>query len=138
MNDVDVAVRRLVYAHFGRTGRAPSRAALATDLGRSVAWVDEHLASLAAAYAVFLGADGEIAKALPFCAEPTRSVVRAGGTTYYGNCAWDAFALAGLLGASSEIELDCGDCGEPVELDEHTVVHLAVPAAQWWEDITFT
>ena len=127
-----------MYAHFGRTGSAPTRAQLAADLERPVAWVDQHLERLAGERALVLGDDGEIAKALPFCAAPTSFVVRAGGTTYYGNCAWDAFALAGLLGPSSEIDLRCGDCGEPLRIDEHTVVHVSVPAAEWWEDIFFT
>ncbi len=139
MDDVDLAMRMLVYAHFGRTGRALTRAEIAAEVGRSVDWVDNRFARLADAHVLALDPDGEIAKALPFCATPTPFRVRAGGVDYYGNCAWDSFGLAALLGPSAEIALTCGDCDESLEADgEGWLVHVAVPAAQWWEDIFFT
>ncbi len=139
MDDVDLAMRQLVYAHFGRTGQALTRAEIVAELGRSVDWVDEVFARLADAHVLVLAADGEIAKALPFCAVPTPFRVRAGGVDYYGNCAWDVFGLAALLGPSAEIGLTCGDCGEPLEGDRQGwFLHVAVPAAQWWEDIFHT
>ncbi len=128
-----------MYARFGRTGRALTRAEIVAELGRSVDWVDEVFARLADAHVLVLDADGEIAKALPFCAKRTAFRVRAGGVDYYGNCAWDSFGLAALLGPSAEIALTCGDCGESLEGDgEGWFLHVAVPAARWWEDLSFT
>lgn len=143
MDDVDLAMRMLVFAHFGRTGRALTRAEIAAEVGRSVDWVDNVFARLADAHVLALDPDGEIAKALPFCATPTPFRVRAGGVDYYGNCAWDSFGLAALLGPSAEIALTCGDCAlrlASLAQDDRTdwIVHFAVPAAQWWEDIFFT
>jgi hypothetical protein len=138
VDPVDLALRRLIYARFGGTGARPTRAELAADLDRSVAWIDRRLERLADRRMVVLGGDGEIAKALPFSAEPTDVAVEAGGVTYYGNCAWDAFGLAAVLGPSATIALRCGDCGEPVELEPPSLVHFAIPAARWWDDIAAT
>lgn len=136
MDALDLGVRRLIYARFGRTGTAPTRAELAADLDKPIAWIDERLAHLASERAVVLYDDsGEIAKALPFSAEPTNFAVDAGGQRYHGNCAWDVFGLAALLGPSAEIHLACGDCGEPVELEPPAIVHFATPAWRWWNDI---
>lgn len=138
LDDVDLALRRFIYARFGRSGTAPTRAELAAELGKPVDWIDAHLGALAARRQVVLDDRGEIAKALPFCAEPTEFAVDAGGVRYHGNCAWDAFGLAALLGPSSAIDLRCGDCGEPVELEPPALVHFAVPASRWWDDIFAT
>jgi hypothetical protein len=51
-----------------------------------------------------------------------------------------------MLEASSEITMSCPGCGDPPPLyttgrgiSEGTgVVHFAVPAASWWDDIGFT
>jgi hypothetical protein len=138
MDDVDLAVRRLIYAHFGRTGRAPTRAELAADLGRSLDWVDQRFTRLAGERAVVLGSDREITMALPFSAAPSPFRVVAGGVTYHGNCAWDAFGLAALFGPSSKIDFPCGHCDERFGPGDDWLVHFAVPAAWWWEDIGFT
>ena len=135
MDSTDLALRSLIYARFGRTGTAPGRAELATDLERSIEWVDERLESLARERIVVLDDRGEISRALPFCARPTPFVVEAGGVRYHGNCAWDAFGIAALVGPSATIDLRCGDCDRPVELAPPAIVHFAIPAARWWDDI---
>jgi hypothetical protein len=51
-----------------------------------------------------------------------------------------------MLNRDAEIAACCGDCGVPMTLriqrgrllDREGVVHLAVPAAEWWRDIGFT
>lgn len=139
MTEIDRAVRRLIYVHFARTGLAPSRATLAADLDQSEGWIAASVSRLARERALVLDDEGEIARALPFCAASTPFVVRAGGVTYHGNCAWDAFGLEALMGPSAEVELSCGcGCGEALELDADLVVHFAVPAARWWDDIGYT
>jgi hypothetical protein len=86
---------------------------------------------------------------------------------WWANCAWDALgvaaamASAGLAPARAPLHVStlCGDCGAPLTLTiradaerpedavrlEDTessggdpVVHFAVPAARWWDDIGFT
>ena len=66
---------------------------------------------------------------------------------YFANCIWDALGIPAMLGGvDARIETRCSDCGEAlaVEVQDHTVrgdsqvVHFAVPAARWWDDIVFT
>lgn len=135
MDSTDLAIRSLIYARFGRTGAAPSSAELAADLGKPPAWIAARLARLADERIVVLDERGEILRALPFCAEPTPFVVDAGDVRYFGNCAWDAFGIAALLGPSATIDLRCGDCDRPVVLEPPAIVHFAVPASRWWDDI---
>jgi hypothetical protein len=88
----------------------------------------------------------EIRMANPFSAVPTPYRVEAGGGSWYGNCAWDAFGIPAALHVDGHVSSACPDCGEPIEInirderpvpDEH-VFHVAVPAAHWWDDIVFT
>ncbi len=136
-----------MYDWFARHASAPTTADLAAQLGRSDGDVRDSFHRLADARALVLNADGvTIAKALPFCAEPTRFRFHSGGVTYYGNCAWDTFGLAAMLGGNGRISSACGDCAAPFELDLSSgelartdgLLHFAVPAADWWEDIFFT
>ena len=70
----------------------------------------------------------------------------ADGRSYHGNCVWDALGVIAMLGSDGEVETSCADCDSPLELSVRdgalaptdTVVHFAVPAARWWEDIVFT
>jgi hypothetical protein len=88
----------------------------------------------------------EIRMANPFSAVPTPHRVQAGGRSWFGNCAWDAFGIPAALHVDGHVSSTCPDCGEPIEIeirnerpipDEH-VFHVAVPAAHWWDDIVFT
>jgi len=87
-----------------------------------------------------------IRMANPFSAVPTPYRVDAGGRSWYGNCAWDAFRIPAALQVDGHVSSTCPDCGDPIEIDirnkrpvpdEH-VFHVAVPASHWWDDIVFT
>jgi hypothetical protein len=90
--------------------------------------------------------DGEIWAAAPFCAVPSPFRVSALGRLYFGICAWDALEIAAALDAAADISAPCGDCGAPMRLEirhgalsrAEGVVHFAVPAARWWDNIGFT
>jgi hypothetical protein len=51
-----------------------------------------------------------------------------------------------MVGADGVVDTSCPDCGEPLELrigdgelePVDAVVHFAVPAARWWDNIGFT
>jgi hypothetical protein len=89
---------------------------------------------------------GEIRMANPFSAVPTPYRVEAAGRGWYANCAWDAFGICAALHVDGRIETVCPDCDEPLAVDvrderpddETLVFHCLVPAAHWWDDITFT
>ena len=83
----------------------------------------------------------------PLSAVPTPHVVRmADGRSHYGNCVWDALGVIAMLGQDGDVETVCADCEAPLTLTirggalepTDAVVHFAVPAARWWEDIVFT
>jgi hypothetical protein len=144
MTERDLEIRNHVYRRFVELGRAPSLAELEDELGDEV---EPALRRLHDAHALVLEPDRtEIRMANPFSAVPTPHRVEAGGRSWYGNCAWDAFGIPAALHVDGQVRSTCPDCGEPIEIDirgrcpvpgEH-VFHVAVPAAHWWDDIVFT
>jgi len=116
------------------------------DGGFPAASVRESLERLAAGKALVLQRDSrEVLMANPFSAVPTPFAVRANDTLYYGNCIWDALGIPAMLRADARIDSSCGCCGEAMRLTvragqlEHldAVVHFAVPAHRWWQDIVY-
>jgi hypothetical protein len=84
--------------------------------------------------------------AMPFSAIPTDFRVRTGPIEAYANCAWDALGIPALLGRDGAIETTDPISGDRLAVSVQDgrltrtdlVVHVAVPAAAWWEDIGFT
>lgn len=144
--DSDDAVRVAVYRLFLDLGRAPVPAEVARSLGQSPSAVEEALHRLAAAHALVLAPGTPyIWMANPLSALPTPFHIDAGGRTWFANCIWDAFGVAGMLGSDADVRTWCPDCGDDLSLairDKAVagegVVHFAVPARYWWDDIGFT
>ncbi len=148
MDPGDIEVRALVYDLTMKIGRPPLAAELAARLGRAQHEVEAALWRLAESRVVVL-ADGtpEILMASPFSAVPTAFLVETdGGLDAYGNCIWDALGIPVMLGELATVFTSCGDCGGSMQLralPDGTVggvgiVHFAVPARHWWDDIVFT
>jgi hypothetical protein len=84
--------------------------------------------------------------ALPFSSVPTPFKVEGGARSWFANCAWDAFGLPILVGVDAVITTTCQDCDAPIVYrveggqlaPSHGVVHFAVAAANWWDNIGFT
>ena len=141
-------LRYRVYAALSDGARAPRARSLADALGLAEAEVREGLERLHAAHALVLdGATREVRMALPFSSVPTIYRVESHGRWWYANCAWDALALARLLGLGTARILDAGSRGreeraltvvggELVERDG--VISLPRPAYRWWDDIVYT
>lgn len=94
---------------------------------------------------------GEILMANPLSAVPTAFVVETEGTaesrSWYGNCIWDALGVIAMLHGDGRVLTSCGCCGESmavsvrqgeVEARPPGIVHFAIPAKHWWDDIVFT
>jgi len=89
---------------------------------------------------------GEIVMAPPFSAVPTPFFVKSEARSYFANCVWDALGIAAALHQDVVIEASCGCCGEPMRLEVQggsptpvpAIAHFAVPAAHWWDNITYT
>jgi hypothetical protein len=143
----DREVRRVVYGRTAGEGRVPSAAEVAAALGSAREEARASFARLAAAHVLVLqGEGGEILMAAPFAAVPTPFLVESGGREYYGNCVWDALGIPVVLGRDARVAASCGCCGTSMELAvrggaleaAEGVVHFALPAARWWDDVVFT
>ena len=142
----DQRVRAEVFGWAMREGRPPTVAQLAPALGLDPVAVRDALARLASARVLALQPEsGEILMAHPFSAVPTPFEVTLDRFVAYGNCIWDALGIPAALQADTRIRTACGCCGEAMEVhvaDRRVrgegVVHFAVAARRWWEDIVFT
>jgi hypothetical protein len=142
----DDRLRLFVYEHLVEHGRAPARADVAGTLGAPVSKVEQSFRRLADEHVFVLHLDeGEVWMAMPFSALPTSFRVRSKERSWWANCAWDALGILGALSTSGVIATRCGDCGGSLEVRVEdgvplgeALVHFAVPAARWWDDIGFT
>ena len=140
-------VRIHVFREAAATGRIPQAPAISGALGRSEADIRAALHELAAAKVLILAPNsGNIWAANPFCAVPSGFRVAAAGNHYWGICIWDALGIAAAIDSDAVITAPCGDCGAVMTLEvrdsrlSHTegVVHFAIPAHHWWDNIGFT
>lgn len=140
-------VRLYVFREAADTARVPQPSQIAAALDRPQAEVEQALKQLAAEKVLILAPnDGNIWAANPFCAVPSPFRVDARGKTYRGICIWDALGIVAALDADAVIRTVCGDCSEPMSLEiaagqlerSEGVIHFAVPAHHWWDNIGFT
>ena len=144
---MDREVRIHVFREAAATGRVPQAPEISAALGYPEAEVRAALKRLAEGKVLILAPnDAAIWAANPFCAVPLGFRVENGGRTYWGICIWDALGVCAALGGDGEITASCGDCGDPMRLTvaggrltrAEGVIHFAVPAHHWWDNIAFT
>lgn len=140
-------VRMYVFTEAAATAEIPQAAQISGALGASEEDVRAALHHLAANKVLILAPnDGNIWAANPFCAVPSAFRVDAAGKRYRAICIWDALGIAAALGEDAKILASCGDCGDPMSAEVRGgavtrgdgVVHFAIPAKRWWENIGFT
>jgi len=145
--DLARQVRLYVFRQAAETGRVPQPPQIAAALRRAEPDVITAVKQLAAGKVLILAPnDGNIWAANPFCAVPSGFRVQAGDQTYWGICIWDALGICAALGKDAVISAPCGDCGEPMSLEirqgglarSEGIIHFAVPAHHWWDNIGFT
>ena len=145
--DFDTSVRLHIYHHLLTTQAAPGVAETAEALGASPEEVEAAYRRLAAGRVIVLTPGTlDIRMANPFSAVPTPFRVETARGAYWGNCIWDALGIPAALACDARITTTCPDCGEPLTVSIQNdalaqatgVVHFAIPAARWWEDIIFT
>ncbi len=129
------------------TASAPSVTETAIALGHPAEQIDAAFTALAVSRVIVLRPEcSTVWMAMPFSNVPTPFNVISNGRAYYANCAWDAFGIAALLGTDARVFTTCADCGGALErkinggalCETRGVVHFALPARRWWEDIGFT
>ena len=145
--DFDASVRKAIYESTLETGAPPTIGHLTDLVEASDADMRAALSRLASArFVVLQPQSGELLMVPPFSAVPTPFVVQTPRYRAFANCAWDALGVPAMLGEPAAIEAACGCCGESMGLaaSGHAtpsgtgVVHFAVPARRWWDDIVFT
>ena len=151
-DDFNTRVRLKLYELFLAHGHCPKMDDVARALACSVSDVGTAFRQLADAHMLVLQpGSGEILMANPLSAVPTAFVVETEGTaesrSWYGNCIWDALGVIAMLHGDGRVLTSCGCCGESmavsvrqgeVEARPPGIVHFAIPAKHWWDDIVFT
>lgn len=145
--DFDTTVKMHVYRTIADTTRIPLIAGVADSLRCAPGEVADSFRRLRAVRLLALEPEtAEIRMAPPFSAVETPFRVRVGSKSYFANCVWDAYGVAAALHADATVATTCGDCGAPMTMEvrdgapvlHEGVVHFAVPAAHWWDDIVFS
>jgi hypothetical protein len=145
---MDDDVRLHILRELLATGTAPSARDTGAVLGLSEEEAGAAYDRLAASRVIVLApGTQDVLMAAPLSAVPTPYLVRmADGRSHYSNCVWDALGVIAMLGMDGDVETVCADCSSPLGLTvrngtlepSDAVVHFAVPAARWWENIVFT
>jgi hypothetical protein len=142
----DARLRLFVYRHILRQQESPTVAQMVQGLASSTRKVRAALARLSESHAFMLQDDGELWRAAPFSCIPTAFPVKVGRRLWFGNCIWDALGIPAMLRRDVLIEASCGCCNYamPIEVkagklhSEAGVIHIAVPARDWYKDVVFT
>lgn len=140
-------VRIYLFRESAATARVPQAREISRALGREESDIHAALRLLAEAKVLILAPNGtSIWAANPFCAVPSGFRVAAADKKFWGICIYDALGIPAALASDAVITAPCGDCGQEMTLElrdgdlvrSEGVVHFAIPAHQWWDNIGFT
>lgn len=151
MEDFNTRVRVKLYEMFIANGRCPKMDDVARALACSPSDVAAAYKQLADAHMLVLQSGSrDVLMANPLSAVPTPFVVetfdQATSRSWYGNCIWDALGVIAMLHSDGRVLTSCGCCGESmvvsvsngiVASEPEGIVHFAIPAKHWWDDIVF-
>lgn len=148
MLDFDTTVKLHIYKVIAETTHAPTAGEVAAALNCPAVEVEAAYERLYKKRLLVLepGDGSRIRMAPPFSGIETPFLVEVGGKSYYANCAWDALGIPAALHADGDISASDAHTGEAMSLQvrnnspvpEPCVIHFAVPAARWWDDIIYT
>ena len=139
-------LRILIYRHFVQKQCAPTLAEMAKMLSRPLLEIRAAVERLGQSHAIVPQEDGELWRAAPFSAIPTAFPVEIGKRSWYGNCIWDALGIPAMLHKNARVLASCGCCNAAMPLtikngslqQTEGLIHIAVPARHWYDDIVFT
>lgn len=146
MTAVDDRVRLHVYERFVADGRPPTPSETGEALGIGRDEAESAYRRLEQGHVIVLApGTTNVWMANPLSAVPTSFPVETERGSYFGNCIWDALGVVAMLGSSGRVSTWCPDCQEPIELvvrdrelePVDAMIHFAVPASRWWENIAF-
>src|SRR5262249_38600533 len=110
--------------------------------------VAERYRELAASHAIEVR-DGslEVWMAHPLSADPTAFVATVDSRDHFANCIWDGLGTIAMLTGTGSVRTACPDCRGSLQVgvvqreiagEPEGVVHFAIPAARWYDDIGAT
>ena len=144
--ELDRLVRKYVYETAMHRGSLPTMAETSSALAIPLAEIQAAFQRLAEGHILVLQPEnGEILMANPFSAVPTPFFIELEAFKSFGNCIWDALGIAAMMKRDAHIKTACGDCGTALQLSivdgqihgDEGIIHFALPARRWWEDIVF-
>ncbi len=144
---LDDRVRLEIYRRFVDEGRPPTVGETAAALREAGHEIESAYRRLERAHAIVLApGTTNVWMASPLSAFPTPFRAATERGSYWANCVWDGLGVIAMLGDEGTLATSCPDCGERMALrvrrralaDGDGVVHFAVPAARWWENIAYT
>lgn len=147
MSPEDAAIRLFVY-ESARRRRIPTPVEVAEEFSMTPRVAGEALERLQDEHdaLVLLPGSPYVWMAEPFSAVPTDYPVIGAGHRWFGNCIWDAMAIASLVEEPCRIPAVCPQSGADLTVEVRDgalveakgIVHFAVPPSRWWESIGFT
>jgi hypothetical protein len=144
---VTTEVRLHIYERFVADGHPPTVAETAAALGISEEEAAAAYRELEDARVIVLAPGTlNVWMANPLSAIPTAFRAETDRGSFWGNCIWDGLGIIAMLGGDGTLSTSCPDCGEAMTLavrrrelePSEGVVHFAVPARRWWDNIAFT
>ncbi len=146
--DFDTTIKLNIYETIAKTTKTPTSAEVAKALDASIEAVEAAFARLHKKRLLVPepGNLSQIRMAPPFSGIETPFLVKVRDKSYYANCVWDALGIPAALHDNAVVEASDGYSGEPINLEvkngkpvqQECVIHFAVPAARWWDDIVYT
>ncbi len=143
MTPFDREVRVQIYRHVTASSEGPSVAQIAAERGWGSDEVTEAFHRLESEHRIVLVPEEDrVWMAHPFSGVETCYKVIVGNESWFANCAWDALGILALTGDGKAIST----CGESElawsvvdgKVSPDGVIHIPVPAREFWDDIGFT
>lgn len=146
--DFLIEVKLAIYRTIAETTQAPTVSDVAAQLGAPTDDVRQAFAGLHKKRLLVPEPDDptRIRMAPPFSGVPTDFKVIVGTKTYYAPCAWDSIGICAALHQDGMVRTHDGHTREPINVvvrdgapkPTPCIIHFAVPAAHWWDDIIYT
>ena len=148
LDSTERRIRLYIYEFILRSDRCPTLNEISLEADLIPLATERVLQELEVTHSaiVLSPGSGNIWLADPFAALPTPYPVISGSHQWFGMCVWDALGILVVADRDGHAPSLCPVSGDALELrveggtlaSSEGVVHFAVPAASWWENIGFT
>jgi len=146
LEEIDHEVRGALTRKIAVLGHAPTNAALAGEMGRTIAEVEASFGRLQAAHALLLHPHACRPWVVhPFALSAGSCWVQTPTLGYWANCLYCAFGIAASLRSDAVISTRRGGEATPATYEIRggspaattDIFHLSTPPAGWWDNVIF-